>query len=245
MVLSELSQMSFSSSSWDSSESRVKSTAAAFLPLSAACPRKWRVPGPTWLERVMALIASACDHSFSETPLLHTAIKSCRLSSSRATRFLSFRQFSSEKPRSTVAIWLDRTIWRRTCSSGNRARPSRKLPMSSRKDFGRRADGPTKIQPVLSFLSQLLVRLLIQLSFALRCHADKMIFESAGQNRYLRLTKILQILWPGDRVKYGHGREGAISSNRLETFIHVVQSGFRDGCRITVGSPCTLLGEFG
>ena len=36
-----------------------------------------------------------------------------------------------------------------------------------------------------------------------------MIFESAGQSRYLRLTKILQILWPGDRVKYGHGREGA------------------------------------
>ena len=144
MVLSELSQMSFSSSSWDSSESRVKSTAAAFLPLSAACPRKWRVPAPAWLQRVMALIASACDHSFSEAPLLHTAIKSCRLSSSRATRFLSFRRFSSEKPCSTLAIWLGRTIWRRTCSSGNRARPSRKLPMSSRKDFGRRADGPTK-----------------------------------------------------------------------------------------------------
>ena len=36
------------------------------------------------------------------------------------------------------------TICRRTCSSGNRARPSRNLPMSSRNDFGRRADGPTK-----------------------------------------------------------------------------------------------------
>ena len=35
--------------------------------------------------RVMALIASACDHSFSEAPLLHTAIKSCRLSSSSFT----------------------------------------------------------------------------------------------------------------------------------------------------------------
>ena len=27
-----------------------------------------------------------------------------------------------------------------------------------------------------------------------------MIFESAGQSHYLRLTKIIQILWPGDRV---------------------------------------------
>ena len=27
-----------------------------------------------------------------------------------------------------------------------------------------------------------------------------MIFESAGQSRYLRLAKIIQILWPGDRV---------------------------------------------
>ena len=64
-----------------------------------------------------------------------------------------------------------------------------------------------------------------------------MIFESAGKSRYLRLTKILQILWSVDRVKYSHGREGAISLNRLETFIHVVQSGFKDGCRITVGLP--------
>ena len=109
MVLSELSQMSLSSSSWDSSESGVKiSTVAAFLPLPAACPRKSRFPGPAWLQRVMVLTTSACDHSFSEAPLLHTAIDSCRLSS-RATRFLSFRRFSSEKPRSTVAVWLGRT----------------------------------------------------------------------------------------------------------------------------------------
>ena len=27
-----------------------------------------------------------------------------------------------------------------------------------------------------------------------------MIFERAGQSRYLRLTKIIQILWPGYRV---------------------------------------------
>ena len=27
-----------------------------------------------------------------------------------------------------------------------------------------------------------------------------MIFDSAGESRYLRLTKIIQILWPGDRV---------------------------------------------
>ena len=94
MVLYELSQMSLSSSSWDSSESRVKiSTVAAFLPLPAACPRKRRFPGPAFLQRVMALTTSSCDHSFSEAPLLHTAINSCRLSSSRATRFLSFRRF--------------------------------------------------------------------------------------------------------------------------------------------------------
>ena len=157
MVLSEQSQMSLSSSSWDSSESRVKiSTVAAFLPLPAACPRKWRFPGPAWLQRVMALTTLACDHSFSEAPLLHTAINSCRLSSSRATRFLSFRQFSSEKPRSTVAVWLGRTstTCRRTCSSGNRARPSHNLPMSSRKDFGWKADGLTKSnQSSHSFLS--------------------------------------------------------------------------------------------
>ena len=96
MVLSELSQMSLPSSSWDSSES----TVAAFLPLSAACPRKWRFPGPAWLQRVMALTTSACDHSFSEVPLLHIAINSCRLSSSRATRFLSFRRFSTTVARS-------------------------------------------------------------------------------------------------------------------------------------------------
>ena len=27
-----------------------------------------------------------------------------------------------------------------------------------------------------------------------------MIFDSAGESRYLGLTKIIQILWPGDRV---------------------------------------------
>ena len=202
MVLSELSQMSLSSSSWDSSESPVKiSTVAAFLPLPAACPRKWRFPGPAWLQRVMALTTSACDYSFSEAPLLHTVIKSCRLCSSRATRFLSFRRFSSEKPRSTVAVWLGRTstTCRRTCSSGNRARPSRNLPMSSRKDFGQQADGPTKSnQSSHSSLScssgahSTLLRASVP-------HGQDDLW-GAGQSHYLRLTKIIQILWSGNRV---------------------------------------------
>ena len=104
----------------------------------------------------------------------------------------------------------------------------------------------SQIQPVLPFLFQLLVRLLVQLSFALRCHADKMIFESAVQSRYLCLTEILQILWPGDRVNIWSWPRGC---DFLEPTGNVrpcgIQSGFKDGCRITVGSPCMLLGEFG
>ena len=52
MVRSELSQMSLSSSSWDSSESRVKFTVAASLPLPAACLRKGRFPRPAWPQMI-------------------------------------------------------------------------------------------------------------------------------------------------------------------------------------------------
>ena len=72
--------------------------------------------------------------------------------------------------------------------------------MSSRKDFGQRADGPTKSNQSFHSSPSCSSGCSIQLSFALRCHTDKMIFESAGQSRYFRLTKIIQILWPGVRV---------------------------------------------
>ena len=128
------------------------------------------------------------------------------------------------------------------CRSGNRARPSRNLSMSSRKDFGRRAGGPTKSNQSRSSHSSLSCSSSCSSNSPSRFGATRTrrsselnpsyttafpgsnLFlrsqhTSAGQSRYLRLTKILQILLPGDRVKYDHGREGVISSNRLRCLL--------------------------